>query len=262
MVIRIGPSGLGGKNEAISILEEYHKNKINACEIAFTYGVYLDVESAKKIGEVAKKLDIFLSIHAPYYVNLNSKDKKKIEASKKRILDCCEIGHYLSSSNHKVPIVFHAGFYSEMDFNTTFDNIKKEILELMKEIKNKKWNVELCPEVMGKRNVFGSIDEISRLVKETGCGCCIDFAHVLARYDSNNFSLIEKEFGKLNHWHCHFSGIVYGNKGEKNHKQTEGSEWRNLFSFLKKFSDKEIVIISEAPEPMKDSVNGINVEYS
>lgn len=259
MVVRIGPSGLGGKNEAISILEEYYKNKIDACEIAFTYGVYLDVESAKKISEVARKLNIFLSIHAPYYVNLNSKDMKKIEASKKRILDCCEIGHYLSNSNHKVPIVFHAGFYSGMDSDRAFCNIKKEILELLEEIKKKKWNVDICPEIMGKRNVFGSIDEISRLVKETGCGCCIDFAHVLARYDSSNFSLIEKEFGKLDHWHCHFSGIEYGDKGEKNHKQTKTSEWKNLFDFLKKFSDKEIVIISEAPNPVTDVVDAKNI---
>lgn len=258
-MIRLGPSGLGGKDVAIKNLEMYSKIGLNACELAFTYGVYLDEKSSKIVGEKANELNIKLSIHAPYYVNLNSKDIKKIEASKKRILDCCEVGHYLSSSNHKVSVVFHAGFYSGMDSDGAFGNIKKEILELLEEIKNKKWNVELCPEVMGKRNVFGSIDEISRLVKETGCGCCIDFAHVLARYDSSNFSLIEKEFGKLNHWHCHFSGIDYGDKGEKNHKQTEAGEWKNLFGFLKKFSDKEIIIISEAPNPVADVVDAKNI---
>ena len=84
---------------------------------------------------------------------------------------------------------------------------------------------------MGKRNVFGAIDEIARLIKETGCGCCIDFAHVLARYDNNNFDLINESFGNLNSWHCHFSGIDYGDKGEKNHKHTEQKEWKNLFGF-------------------------------
>lgn len=254
-MIKIGCSGLGGKNEAISNLDSYAKNGIGACELAFTYGVYLDKESAEKIGEKAKNLGISLSIHAPYYINLNSEDKLKIESSKKRILDCCEIGHYLSAgSKRKVPIVFHAGFYSKMTFEKTFENVKKIIIDLMEEIGKRKLNVELCPEVMGKRNVFGSIEEISRLVKETGCGCCIDFAHILARYDSNNFSLIEEEFGRLDHWHCHFSGIVYGDKGEKNHKQTESREWENLFGFLKKFSDKEIVIISEAPNPADDAI--------
>lgn len=254
-MIKIGCSGLGGKDEAISNLDNYTKNGIGACELAFTYGVYLDKESAMEIGLKAKELGILLSIHAPYYINLNSEDKAKVESSKKRILDCCEIGHHLSSGfKRKVPIVFHAGFYSKMTPEETFENIEKIIIDLIEEIKKRKLNVELCPEVMGKRNVFGSIEEISLLVKKTGCGCCIDFAHILARYDFNNFSLVEKEFGKLNHWHCHFSGIVYGDKGEKNHKQTESCEWKNLLNFLQKFPDKEIVIISEAPSPVDDAI--------
>ena len=51
-------------------------------------------EDAVKIGKKAKKSGIKLSIHAPYWINLNSKDKKKIEQSKQRILKSCEIGHY------------------------------------------------------------------------------------------------------------------------------------------------------------------------
>jgi deoxyribonuclease-4 len=258
MVIRFGPSGLGGKEEAIFVLEKYHKLGLKACEIAFTYGVYLDKKSAEEIGEKAKDLDINLSIHAPYYINLNSDDKTKIEASKKRILDCCEIGHYLSSAKHKVPIVFHAGFYSKMEPEAAFQNIKKEIIELMKDVEMEKWNVVLCPELMGKRNVFGSVEEISLLVKETGCGFCIDFAHVLARYDKNNFELINDNFGGFNEWHCHFSGIVYGDKGEKNHRHTEAKEWKNLFGFLKKL-DKDITIVSEAPDPVGDAVEGMGL---
>lgn len=258
MVIRFGPSGLGGKTEAIAVLEKYHKLGLKACEIAFTYGVYLDKKSAEEIWKKAKELDINLSIHAPYYINLNSDDKTKIEASKKRILDCCEIGHYLSSDKHKTSIVFHAGFYSKMEPEEAFQNIKKEIIELLEEIKKKKFNVVLCPEVMGKRNVFGSIEEISKLVKETGCGFCIDFAHVLARYDKNNFELIEESFGKAEYWHCHFSGIVYGDKGEKNHRHTEEKEWKGLFSFLKTL-DKNITIVSEAPDPVGDAVEGMGI---
>ena len=259
MVIRFGPSGIGGKDEAINVLEEYSKVGLRACEVAFTYGVYLDKKSAEEIGKKAKELDIYLSIHAPYYINLNSVDKKKIEASKKRILDCCEIGHCLSHSGKKVSIVFHAGFYSNLIPEEAFQNIKKEILELMGVVEKEKWNVVLCPEIMGKRNVFGSIEEISRLVKETGCGFCIDFAHTLARYDDRKYDMVEKEFGKAKSWHCHFSGIVYGDKGEKHHRHTEEKEWKDLFGFLKDFKDKEITIISEAPDPSGDAVEGMGL---
>ncbi len=248
--IIFGPSGLGPVSSAIKVLEHLKKKGILACEIAFTYGVYIKQEDAKIIGKKAKELGIFLSIHAPYYINLNSIEKSKIFMSKKRILDCCEIAQLLGAKR----VVFHAGFYGKMEKEKTFENIKEQINELLIEIKKNKWNVELCPEVMGKKNVFGSIEEISRLVKETGCGFCIDFAHVLARYGERNFEEIKKSFPQKK-WHCHFSGIVYGEKGEKNHIPTEKKEWEILFDFLKKL-DKEVVIICEAPDPLGDVIKG------
>lgn len=248
--ITFGPSGLGPVNSVIKTLETFKKKGILACEIAFTYGVYIKKEDATAINEKAKELGISLSIHAPYYINLNSEDKSKLFMSKKRILDCCEIGYYLGAKC----VVFHAGFYGKIDKEKTFDNIKEQIDSILIELQKKKWDIKICPEIMGKRNVFGSIDEISRLVKKTGCGFCIDFAHILARYDERRFEEIEKSFPQKK-WHCHFSGINYGDKGEKNHIPLEKKEWLELFSFLKKL-DKEIVLICESPDPLGDAVKG------
>ena len=112
MSIKFGPAGLGGVKEAISNLEEYHQLGLKAWEIAFTYGVYLkNKEDAEKIGKKAKELGIQLSIHAPYYINLNSSDKSKIEKSKQRILDCLKVGTWLNAEL----VVFHPGFYGKMD---------------------------------------------------------------------------------------------------------------------------------------------------
>lgn len=109
---------------------------------------------------------------------------------------------------------------------------------------------------MGKVNVFGSIDEISRLVKETGCEYCIDFAHILARDKKVNYAKIKNAFpSKI--WHVHFSGIVYGEKGEKHHKETEKSEWQELLKNLPK--DKEIVIVNESPSMIVDSEIGLKL---
>ena len=79
-MIRFGPAGLGGVKEAVSNLQEYTKLGLKACEIAFTYGVYIkEGKEAEEIRDTAKKLGIELSIHAPYWINLNSKEKKKVE---------------------------------------------------------------------------------------------------------------------------------------------------------------------------------------
>jgi len=250
--IKFGPAGIGKVKEAINNLEMFSKLGLKACEIEFTHGVYIkNKQDAIRIGKVAKKLGIKLSIHASYWINLNSSDEKVIERSKKRILKCLETGTWLGAD----VVVFHAGYYGERK-EKAFENIKKRILEIQKEIKKKKYTSKLAPETMGKVNVFGSINEIAKLVEETGCGFCIDFAHILAREKKVDMEKIKKLFLQK-HWHCHFSGIEYGEKGEKHHKKTDIEGWKRLISNLPK--KKEITIINESPTPVEDSVLGMRI---
>ena len=254
MTIKFGPAGLGGVKQAISNLEIYSKLGLKACEIAFTYGVYIKrKEDALMIGKVAKKFGIKLSIHAPYYINLNSKDKEIIKKSKQRILKCCEVGTYLNAYR----VVFHPGFYGKKTKSETYEKIKNEILDMQKEIKKKKFTPKLAPETTGKINVFGSIDEISQLVQDTGCSFCIDFAHILARYKKYKFKEVLEKFKKHKELHIHFSGIEFGDKGEKRHLKTPEKDLRKLISNLPK--NKNIIIINESPESLQDSVSGLRI---
>ncbi len=257
MEIKFGPAGLGPSKTAIQVLEQYHKLGLKACEIAFTYSVYIKPDDAKIIGAKAKELGIDLSIHAPYFVNLNSAEKEKIEATKKRILHCCEIGELLDAKM----VVFHPGYYTnggktEKDRTDSYKNIKDGVEEILKVLKKNKWNIKIAPETMGKVNVFGSLEEISKLAKETGCAFCIDFAHILARYKKVDYKLIESLFPQKE-WHVHFSGIVYGDKGEKHHRKTEKKEWDELLKYIPK--DKEIIIINESPDMVNDAVDGMKI---
>lgn len=252
MSIRFGPAGLGPVKEAIQRLEEYSKSGLKACEIAFTYGVYIKEKEAKPIKEAAEKLNIKLSIHAQYWINLNSKEKIKIKQSQKRILDCCKIGESLGAYT----IVFHAGYYGKSTHEETYENIKNAILEIQDEIKSNNWKIKIAPETMGKVNVFGSIEEISNLVKDTKCSFCLDFAHVLARYKENKFDLIKEKF-PYKSWHCHFSGIEYSDAGERRHIKTPKESLRILLKALPK--DKDIVIINESPDMIEDSIMGLKL---
>lgn len=254
MTIKFGPSGLGSVNEAVSNLNKYHQLGLKACEIAFTYGVYIkDKKDAEEIGKKAKELGISLSIHAPYWINLNSDEKDKIEKSKERILKCCEVGTWLGV--HRV--IFHPGYYMNESNEKTYENIKKAIVDIHEEMKNKKYTPKLAPETTGKINVFGSVDEIKKLVDETGCSFCIDFAHILAREKNYNFESVLKKFSHQKELHIHFSGIEFGDKGEKKHKKTSEQELKQLIENLPK--NKEIVVINESPEPIEDSVAGLRI---
>jgi deoxyribonuclease IV len=253
MKLKFGPAGLGSVKTAEKVLEEYAKRGFEACEIAFTYSVYIkDKKDAERIGKKAKDLGISLSIHASYFVNLNSVEKEKREATKKRILDCCRVGEWLGAKR----VVFHPGYYGKGSKEEAYENIKAGILELMKELKKQKWKIKICPETMGKVNVFGSIEEISNLVRDTGCDFCIDFAHILAREKSVDWEKVKKLFPQKE-WHVHFSGIIYGDKGERKHKTTERKEWEELFKNLPK--DKEIVIVNESPTMVDDSIEGLKL---
>ncbi|MEA3414350.1 MAG: TIM barrel protein [Nanoarchaeota archaeon] len=254
MTIKFGPAGLGPVKEAEKNLETFHKLGFKACEISFTYSVYIKEQDAIRIGKKAKELGIQLSIHASYFINLNSDDKIKIENSKKRIIKCLKIGTLLDAKY----IIFHPGFYGKEDKIKAYENIKNNILELQEIRKKEKYTPKLAPEIMGKINVFGSIDEIAQLVKDTQCHACIDFAHILARYQGDyKFKETLEKFKKLEELHIHFSGIIYSEKGEKKHKITETKEIKELLKNLPK--NKSIVVINESPEQIKDTLKSLEI---
>jgi deoxyribonuclease-4 len=253
MAIRFGPASWGSVTEGEETLEKYHKLGLRASETPFTYAVYVKKEEdGRRIGKKARELGIVLSVHAPYFVNLNSLEKEKREASKKRILDSCRAGEWLGAS----VVVFHPGFYSKGGREKDFEMIKGEIKEMQEFIKKQEWRIKLAPETMGKVNVFGSIEEIARLVRETGCSFCLDFAHILAREKKIDWERINELFPQEK-WHCHFSGIEYGEKGERHHRTTKKEEWTELLRNLP--GDKDIVIINESPTLVADSVEGLKL---
>ena len=190
----------------------------------------------------------------PISLILSPKKRKKIIASQKRIIDSCARGNYFYSAlfRKKVPIVFHAGYYQDIDKSDVYESVRDRILELQEVIAEQDWNVLLCPELTGKPTQFGDENELLRLAQETGCGMTIDFAHVLARYNGtvDYASLIRK---LPQSFHAHYSGINYGLKGEKNHVPVDIAAWKKIALLLKKH-DKNVTLICESPDPLRDAV--------
>jgi deoxyribonuclease-4 len=240
--IRFGPAGLGSPAE--KGLNRCHKLGLQAAEVAFTYGVYLDNRQAEQLGEQAKELDIRLSVHAPYYINLASHDADKRKASRRRILDSCERAHHMGAEN----VVFHAGFYQDRDRETVYREIRKETRRLQRMIERRKWRVHLAPETMGKASQFSDLETLLRLERDTGCRICIDFAHLFALSQGQaDYHTILNQLGRRRHLHAHFSGIVYGPKGERNHVRLTQKFFRPLAVALQDAAFKTMTIISEAP---------------
>jgi deoxyribonuclease-4 len=89
---------------------------------------------------------------------------------------------------------------------------------------------------------------------------CVDFAHIYARnYGKMDYAetldKLKPVMPKLNnHLHCHFSGIEYTSKGERNHLVMDHHpDFRPLAKeILKRRLD--VTIISESPVTWQDSL--------
>ena len=247
-MIQLGPGGTAGLGYETAIPKLAELN-LSALEVEFTYGVRMSNETAKEIGKLAKKNNISLSVHGPYYINLASKEKEKIQASITRILDSCERAHHLKATH----VVYHSGFFQKQDPKLVKDLITENTSLIIDKIKENGWKTKISPELTGKPTQYGSIPELLQLRKDTGCEITIDFAHQKARQQGNiDYSEIFDQIKDLKHIHSHFAGIEWTEKGERNHKLTEREDILPLAKeIIKRKSD--ITIINESPDPIGDA---------
>jgi len=259
MTVWIGTGGIpisSKEKSTLSGLERLHELGLNCMEIEFVRGVNMGQELAEQVGKLAKKLKIRLSIHAPYYINLTSTEKEKIEASKKRIIQSCERGH---SMNAKI-VVVHAAYYGKLTKEECYLRVKKECEDIVDRLREKGISDVLVGlETMGKVSQFGTVDECVRIAKEVkGCGVCVDWSHIYARNQGKiNFGeVIDKVLTlKSKHIHSHFSGINYGPKGERNHLTLESNQPK-YDKLVKEINSRglDITLISESLNLEEDAL--------
>ncbi len=255
--IRLGPAGSPEKStlEGIAAIK---KLGLHAMEVQFTHGIHMSSALAEQIGEEQEKRNVALSVHAPYYINLSSENKQKVAESKQRILRSAELGHYMHASS----IVFHPGFYGKHSKEKVYGIVKNEIDEMLKIIKNKKWDVELAPEVMGRVSQFGSFEETIELAKEIKCSLCVDVCHIYARNQGKiDFDYIFSELKKLKKGrvHFHFSGVEFNKNGERRHLVMNSHP--DFKEFAKMLLENKInaTIICESPVTWQDSLKMKNI---
>lgn len=236
---------------------------LDAMEVEFVHGVRMKQDKAQKIAEVARNESIFLSCHAPYYINFNSHEEAKVLASGNRLLDTARIANILGASS----IVFHPAFYTGDQPAKVLVKVLHEVAKIREELDKEGNKVILRPETTGKPSQFGDLQETIILSKEiAGVLPCIDFSHLYARsngscntYDQFCFVLdkIAEQLGDrwINNAHFHISGIEYGDKGEKRHLIFKEStiNFAEILKALLAFSIKGTVIC-ESPNIEEDTL--------
>jgi len=225
--------------------------------------------TAQQVARESKRRGVFLSVHAPYYVSLNSPKQGVRMMSQERLLKSARIGRICGARS----VVFHPGFYGRKSQEDAFRVIRDSLREVVSVLRSERNPVILRPETMGKRSQFGTLEEILRLCREVeGLQPCLDFSHLYAREGKVNDYLsfyrilnkVRKKLGDkaLKNIHIHISGIMYNQKGEMKHLNLEESNFRydEWIQVLKDFA-LEGMVICESPVQETDAQMLKNLFY-
>lgn len=235
-MLRIGTAGIpqsATPRSTIAGIKRIRELGLGSMELEFVRSVQMGLAKAEEVRKQAAESDVQLTVHAPYYVNLNSKEEAKVQASRERILKAARIGAAAGARS----VTFHAAFYHDDPPEVVYQRVGQHLAELRLILDKEQVTIALRPETTGSPTQFGTTAEIVALSKEIpGVFPCVDFSHLYARSigEANEYGhfaasleLIGQELGHaaLQDLHMHISGIEYGPKGERKHLPLRESQF-------------------------------------
>ena len=252
-------TGKEGYPRAFEIIQELG---LDGMEVEFVHGVRMSDETRELVHSIQKEKNLVLTAHGPFYINLNSKEEEKVEASVQRIVDTAKTAYDFGGYS----ITYHAAFYMGKDKETVYQQVKTQTQKIVEVLEKNNIKVWIRPETTGKASQWGDYEEIIRLSKEFDQVLpCIDFSHIHARtggeyntYDEfcKVLDRISSELGEkaINNFHAHLAGIEYSDKGEKRHLILEKSDmnYKDLLKALKTFGVKG-ALVCESPNIEEDA---------
>jgi deoxyribonuclease-4 len=218
---------------------------LDAMELGWVQSVRVSVETCAAINQAASTEGVALSVHAPYFINLNANDEEWPK-SRQRLMDAAHYGNLAGATD----IIFHPGSYFERPPAEVLKVAIPRLQGCVDELRAAGNPVTLRPETMGKSAMLGSLDDTIEMTRQIpGVLPCVDFAHLHARPGDGSVNSYEEwaalleGYGKalggpaLKSLHIHLSGIEYGPKGEKNHLPVAESDLKlkDLFRALRDF---------------------------
>jgi deoxyribonuclease IV len=236
---------------------------LGALELGWVNSVRVSEETCRRIQMTGQEQDVWISVHAPYFINLNA-DETEWPKSRKRLMDAAHYGNLAGATD----IIFHPGSYFKLQPEEVLRVAVPRLEGCIMELREAGNQVTLRPETMGKSAMIGSLEDT--LVMSTaipGVEPCLDFAHLHARPGDGSlntcdeWSRLLELYGSalgedaLRRLHIHLSGIEYGPKGEKNHLPLEESDLslEELYKSLDNF-DCQGRILCESPVMEEDAL--------
>ena len=214
---------------------------LDCFEYSFGRGVHITEGKARSIRAAFDDMGVEISVHAPYFINFANPDEEMAEKSYEYVLSSARAARAMGGKR----IVFHPAAQGKdarpIAVERTADRLKKlrDSIYL-----NGLEGMIFCPETMGKLAQIGTVEEIAEFCAiDPVFTPCVDFGHVNARehgslktrrdyLDRLEILLGKLGYGRMKHFHVHFSKIQYGDKGEIRHLTFADSEYGPEFEPL------------------------------
>ena len=217
-----------------------------------TCGIGKDYGELKETGRLARELDVELSLHTPYYMDLGG-DKDISERSLNNVV----YGGLIADALGAGVVVTHMGLYGDLDTEEATEAVIEKMEYLTKEYTDRKVKARIGLETSGKQVVYGSLDEILDVVsKVRGTVPVLNFPHIHAREHGSLQTKEEfqdvfdraRKASKLKWFYTHFSGVQHEGGNEKRYTPIKKGDLK--FEPLAECvleNDFNITIISSSP---------------
>ena len=232
-VARFGPAGNcedfyeKGYKSTLQAPGYLEKMGLDAYEYSCGRGVMLKQDTAEKIAAKAAEHGVSVSIHAPYFTNLCNPDPEKQAATIGYLKQAAQAVQWMGGRR----VIFHPGALMKMTRAAARERAETLMARAVDEVLSEYLDVILCPETLGKRNQYGTLEEVLALCAPYGEHVipCIDFAHLHAagcgciNSEADFDALLHQALDTLGHkrmqnFHMHFSHIEFTSAGEKRHR--------------------------------------------
>ena len=267
-MIKFGPSGNDvmfydmGYNDSVDAPKFIKDMGLDCYEYPCGRGVTISSEKALKIAEMAKKYDIEMSVHAPYFINFASNEQERIDKSISYVMQSLKLVKLFGGKR----VVVHTGSNGKLSREQAMENAKNNLAKLASVIHKEGYdNYLICLETMGKYSQIGNVEEIVELCKIDKCFIpTFDFGHINCimqgaltekQHFLNIFNYAIEQLGidKIKNVHIHFSQIEFSAKGELKHTVIDNGKYGPNFEPLAQAIDSlglEPVIICESKDVM------------
>ena len=249
---KFGPGGNGdlfyaeggkGTVQAPAWLSKYG---LDAYEFEAGNGLTAGEATLRKIGEEAKKYNISMSLHTPYFISLSG----VVEEKRLKSIDYIQKSLWAAELIGAKTIVIHSGSAAKISREEAMRLSCDTLARVIEAVGDT--DIKLGIETMGKVNQLGTLDEVIEQCKvDKHYVPVVDFGHMNARERGGLFLSADdyrRIFDKIalgcsdevaKNLHCHFSKIQYTDAGEKKHLTFADREYGPDFEPLMEAIAKE-----------------------